>query len=82
MTAPWRKLLFAMARTEPPWEPDLVALRAKHFREAADVLDKIGRMQDCFDDDEMQQQAQETYSCARALRLYATGIAGNRKAPS
>jgi hypothetical protein len=82
MAAKWRKLLLSLARIEPPWGPDLVALRAQHFREAADVLDEIGHMQDCFDDDEMQQQAQETYSCARVLRLYATGIAGNRKAPS
>lgn len=48
------------------------ALRVRHFLEAADVLDEIGRNLDCFDDPESQRQARETLSCARALRIYIT----------
>ena len=47
------------------------ALRVQHFHEAADVLDDIGRTLDCFDDAASQQQARETFSCARALRIHA-----------
>ena len=49
------------------------ALRVQHFNEAADVLDSIARTLDCFDDAESQRQGQETFSCARALRIYAAG---------
>lgn len=71
-TSFWRALL----HQGPPWEPDQAALRVQHFNEAADVLDRIASMQDCFDDDESQRQAQETYSCARALRIYIEGTKG------
>lgn len=47
------------------------ALRVQHFNEAADFLDGIARTLDGFDDAQSQQQAQETFSCARALRIYA-----------
>ena len=46
------------------------ALRVQHFHEAANVLDEIAGTLDCFDDAESQRGAQETRSCARALRLY------------
>jgi len=49
------------------------ALRVQHFNEAADVLDSIARTLDCFDDAASKQQAQETLSCARALRIHVTG---------
>lgn len=51
----------------------VAALRVQHFHEAAEVLDGIARTQGCFDDAASQRQAQETLSCARALRIYVAG---------
>lgn len=69
----WPRLWRAVTHQGPPWQPDLTALRVQHFLEAADILDGIGRTLDCFDDEESQRQARETFSCARALRIYITG---------
>jgi hypothetical protein len=66
----WPRFWRALTHQGPPWQPDLAALRVQHFLEAADVLDSVGRKQECFDDEEMQQQARESFSCARLLRLY------------
>lgn len=66
----WPRFWRAFTHQGPPWQIDPAALRVQHFLEAADVLYGIGRNLDCFDDPESQRQARETYSCARALRIY------------
>lgn len=72
----WRDVLYHLKYGwATPTKPSTNELRAQYFIEAADFLDQIGNMQDCFDDAESQHDAQASFSCARALRLYANGIA-------
>lgn len=68
----WPGLWRGIRHQGPPWQPDPNALRVQYFLEAADVLDSIGRKFELFDDADSQRQAQETFSCARALRIYIT----------
>jgi hypothetical protein len=78
----WSEVWRGVRRQGPPWQPDLAALRVQHFNEAADVLDGIGRKLECFDDADSQRQAQGSFSCARALRIYVAASTGNTTLPT
>jgi hypothetical protein len=57
-----------------PVAPLLDEYRAEVFAEAAAVLEEIARKQGCFDDADSAQNAEATYSCARALRVYIAAV--------